>query len=194
YVHALVRDERGQKMSKTRGNVIDPLELIDTYGADATRFTMAAMAAQGRDIRLAVSRVEGYRNFVTKLWNAARFLEMNECARVEGYDPKANKLALNRWIVSATARAVVDVTRGIEEYKFNEAANAAYDFVWGTFCDWYLELAKPVLTGEDEGQKAETRATAAFVLDRILEVLHPFMPFVTEELWAETGKAGPKRE
>ena len=194
YVHALVRDERGQKMSKTRGNVIDPLELIDTYGADATRFTMAAMAAQGRDIRLAVSRVEGYRNFVTKLWNAARFLEMNECARVEGYTPKDNKLALNRWIVSATARALADVTRGIEEYKFNEAANAAYDFVWGTFCDWYLELAKPVLTGEDEGQKAETRATAAFVLDRILEVLHPFMPFVTEELWAETGKVGPKRE
>jgi valyl-tRNA synthetase len=193
YMHALVRDERGQKMSKTRGNVIDPLELVDTYGADATRFTMAAMAAQGRDMRLAVSRVEGYRNFVTKLWNAARFLELNECRRVEGYDPKTNALALNRWIVSATARAVGNVTRSIEEFKFNEAANAAYDFVWGTFCDWYVELAKPVLSGEDEAQQAETRATAAFCLDHILALLHPFMPFVTEELWSETGKQGPAR-
>src|SRR5690606_11794044 len=118
YMHALVRDERGQKMSKTRGNVIDPLELIDTYGADATRFTMAAMAAQGRDMRLAVSRVEGYRNFVTKLWNAARFLEMNECARVAGYDPRRNELALNRWIVSATAAAVANVSGSLDEYKF----------------------------------------------------------------------------
>ena len=193
-MHALVRDERGQKMSKTRGNVIDPLQLIDTYGADATRFTMAAMAAQGRDMRLAISRVEGYRNFVTKLWNAARFLEMNECRRVAGYDVRANKLALNRWIVGACARAAAAVTRGIEEYKFNEAANAAYDFVWGTFCDWYVELAKPILTGEDEEAKAETQATAAFALDQILKILHPFMPFVTEELWAETGKVGPRRE
>src|SRR5690606_37592339 len=194
YVHALVRDERGQKMSKTKGNVIDPLELVDTYGADATRFTMAAMAAQGRDMRLAIARVEGYRNFVTKLWNAARFLELNECARVAGYDPRANALTLNCWIVSATARAAAEVTRGLEEFKFNEAASSAYDFVWGTVCDWYVELAKPVLTGEDEAQKAETRATAAFALDQILAMLHPFMPFVTEELWAETGKAGPRRE
>ena len=194
YMHALVRDEKGQKMSKTRGNVIDPLELIDTYGADATRFTMAAMAAQGRDMRLAVSRVEGYRNFVTKLWNAARFLELNECRRVEGYDPKKNELALNRWIVSATAKAVAAVTGSIEEYKFNEAANAAYDFVWGTFCDWYVELAKPLLSGEDADQKAETQATAAFCLDQILALLHPFMPFVTEELWAETAGTGPARE
>ena len=194
YMHALVRDEKGQKMSKTRGNVIDPLELIDTYGADATRFTMAAMAAQGRDMRLAVSRVEGYRNFVTKLWNAARFLELNECRRVEGYDPKKNELALNRWIVSATAKAVAAVTGSIEEYKFNEAANAAYDFVWGTFCDWYVELAKPLLSGEDADQKSETQATAAFCLDQILALLHPFMPFVTEELWAETAETGPARE
>ncbi len=194
YMHALVRDERGQKMSKTRGNVIDPLQLIDTYGADATRFTMAAMAAQGRDMRLAVSRVEGYRNFVTKLWNAARFLEMNGCDRAAGFRPKDNTLAVNRWIVGATARAAAAVTHGIEEYKFNEAANAAYDFVWGTFCDWYLELAKPILAGEDEAAKRETQATAAFVLDQILKLLHPFMPFVTEELWAETGKTGPKRE
>jgi valyl-tRNA synthetase len=194
YMHALVRDEKGQKMSKTKGNVIDPLALIDQYGADATRFTLAAMAAQGRDLKLSMSRVEGYRNFVTKLWNAARFLEMNECRRVAGYDPNANTLSLNRWIVGATARAAAAVTQGITDYKFNEAANAAYDFVWGTFCDWYVEFAKPVFMGTDEAAKAETRATAAWALDQILLVLHPFMPFVTEELWAETGKFGPSRE
>lgn len=194
YMHALVRDEKGQKMSKTKGNVIDPLQLIDQYGADATRFTLAAMAAQGRDLKLSIQRVEGYRNFVTKLWNAARFLEMNECRRVEGYDPKANKLPLNRWIVGATARGAAAVTQGILDYKFNEAANAAYDFTWGTFCDWYVEFAKPVLMGEDEAAKAETRATAAWALDQILAILHPFMPFVTEELWAETGKFGAPRQ
>ena len=194
YMHALVRDERGQKMSKTKGNVIDPLELIDRYGADATRFTLAAMAAQGRDIRLAVSRVEGYRNFVTKLWNAARFLEMNECRGVAGFDPRQNRLAVNRWIGGATARAVAAVTAAITDYKFNEAANAAYDFVWGTFCDWYVELAKPILTGDDAEAQAETRAMAAWALDQILKMLHPFMPFVTEELWAETGKNGPGRD
>ncbi|SMQ63693.1 valyl-tRNA synthetase [Devosia lucknowensis] len=194
YMHALVRDEKGQKMSKTKGNVIDPLKLVDEYGADATRFTLTAMAAQGRDLKLAISRVEGYRNFVTKLWNAARFLEMNECRRVEGYDPKANTLPLNRWIVGATARAVSSVRAGIEDYKFNEAANAAYDFVWGTFCDWYVEFAKPVFNGSDEAAKVETRATAAWALDQILVMLHPMMPFVTEELWAETGKFGPARE
>lgn len=194
YMHALVRDEKGQKMSKTKGNVIDPLELIDQYGADATRFTLAAMAAQGRDIKLSMSRVEGYRNFVTKIWNAARFLEMNECRRVEGYDPKANTLPLNRWIVGATARGGAAVTQGILDYKFNEAANSAYDFVWGTFCDWYVEFAKPVFMGEDEAAKAETRATAAWALDQILTILHPFMPFVTEELWAETGKFGSPRQ
>ncbi|MHA6692871.1 valine--tRNA ligase [Devosia sp. A449] len=194
YMHALVRDEKGQKMSKTKGNVIDPLELIGQYGADATRFTLAAMAAQGRDLKLSLQRVEGYRNFVTKIWNAARFLEMNECRRVDGYDPKANTLPLNRWIVGATARAAAAVTQGIVDYKFNEASNAAYDFVWGTFCDWYVEFAKPVFMGENEAAKAETRATAAWALDQILAILHPFMPFVTEELWAETGKFGPARE
>jgi valyl-tRNA synthetase len=194
YMHALVRDEHGQKMSKTRGNVIDPLKLIDQYGADATRFTMAAMAAQGRDMRLAMSRVEGYRNFVTKIWNAARFLEMNGCIRRADYNPARITMPLNRWVVGATARAVTEVQTKIEEYKFNEAANAAYDFVWGTYCDWYLELAKPVLTGELAAEKQETQATAAFVLDQILKLLHPFMPFVTEELWGETGKAGPARE
>ncbi|MDB5613953.1 MAG: valine--tRNA ligase [Devosia sp.] len=193
YMHALVRDEKGQKMSKTKGNVIDPLALIDEYGADATRFTLAAMAAQGRDLKLSLQRVEGYRNFVTKIWNAARFLEMNECRRVEGYDPRDSKLPLNRWIVGATARGAAAVTQGIVDYKFNEAANSAYDFVWGTFCDWYVEFAKPVFMGADEAAKAETRATAAWALDQILTILHPFMPFVTEELWAETGKFGTPR-
>ena len=194
YVHALVRDEKGQKMSKSKGNVVDPLNLVDTYGADATRFTLAAMAAQGRDIKLAMGRVEGYRNFVTKIWNAARFLEMNECFRAEGFDPKTVGQPVNQWIIGATARAVAQTTQAIEDMKFNEAANAAYDFVWGTFCDWYLELAKPVMTGQDAVLKAETQATAAFILDEILKLLHPFMPFVTEELWAETGKTGPARE
>jgi len=194
YMHALVRDEKGQKMSKTKGNVIDPLKLVDEYGADATRFTLAAMAAQGRDLKLAIGRVEGYRNFVTKLWNAARFLEMNEARRVDGFDPHTNRLPLNRWIVGATARALAAVRTGIEDYKFNEAANAAYDFVWGTFCDWFVEFAKPVFSGSDEAAKAETRATAAWALDQILIMLHPMMPFVTEELWAETGKFGPQRQ
>ncbi|SFV32155.1 valyl-tRNA synthetase [Devosia crocina] len=194
YMHALVRDEKGQKMSKTKGNVIDPLKLVDQYGADATRFTLAAMAAQGRDLKLAIARVEGYRNFVTKLWNAARFLEMNECRRIAGYEPSANTLPLNRWIVGSTVRALASVRQGIEDYKFNEAANSAYDFVWGTFCDWYVEFAKPVFNGEDEAAKSETRATAAWALDQILIMLHPMMPFVTEELWAETGKFGPQRQ
>jgi valyl-tRNA synthetase len=194
YVHALVRDEHGQKMSKTKGNVIDPLVLIDEYGADATRFTLAAMAAQGRDLRLSLSRVEGYRNFVTKIWNATRFLEMNECVRTEDFDPSAVQSTLNKWILSKTARAVAEVEKSIETYRFNEAANAAYDFVWGTFCDWFVELAKPVFNGEDEALKAETRATAAYALDQILALLHPFMPFVTEELWAQTAQKGPKRE
>ncbi|MBN9304143.1 MAG: valine--tRNA ligase [Devosia sp. 67-54] len=194
YVHALVRDEHGLKMSKTKGNVIDPLNLVDEYGADATRFTLAAMAAQGRDMRLALSRVEGYRNFVTKLWNAARFLEMNGCVRKATFAPNKVNLPLNRWIVGATARAVAAVQGAIGDYKFNEAANAAYDFVWGTYCDWYVELAKPVLTGESEAEKQETQATAAYILDQILKLLHPFMPFVTEELWGETGKSGPPRD
>ncbi len=194
YVHALVRDEQGLKMSKTKGNVIDPLNLVDEYGADATRFTLAAMAAQGRDMRLALSRVEGYRNFVTKLWNAARFLEINGCVRQADFAPAEVTLPVNRWIVGATARAVASVQKSIEDYRFNEAANAAYDFVWGTYCDWYVELAKPILTGEIEADKTETQATAAYILDQILKLLHPFMPFVTEELWGETGKAGPARD
>jgi len=193
YIHALVRDEKGAKMSKSKGNVIDPLDLIDTYGADALRFTLTAMAAQGRDIKLAVSRVEGYRNFSTKIWNAARFAEMNGCVRTEGYDPKAARETLNRWALSECARAFAEVTAAIEAYKFNEAAGAAYRFTWNVFCDWYLELAKPVLQGEDGPAKDETRATAAFLIDQVCLLLHPIMPFITEELWAEKGAQGPAR-
>ncbi|MGD9784514.1 MAG: valine--tRNA ligase [Hyphomicrobiaceae bacterium] len=193
YIHALVRDEKGQKMSKSKGNVIDPLNLIDQYGADALRFTLAAMAAQGRDIKLATSRVEGYRNFATKLWNAARFAEMNECVRQRDFDPKGVRETVNRWIAGETQRAATAVTAAIKAYRFNEAAGAAYEFVWGIFCDWYLELIKPILNGDDERAIAETRATTAWVLDQILKLLHPFMPFITEELWAHMVEHGEKR-
>jgi valyl-tRNA synthetase len=192
YIHALVRDERGAKMSKSKGNVIDPLALIDDYGADALRFTLAAMAAQGRDIKLATSRVEGYRNFATKLWNACRFAEMNACAGVAGFDPKSAKETLNRWIAHETAKAAREVTAAIEAYKFNEAAGAAYRFVWNIYCDWYLELVKPVLTGPDGAAKDETRAMVAWARDEILKLLHPFMPFITEELWAVTAEGHPR--
>ena len=194
YIHALVRDEKGAKMSKSKGNVIDPLNLIDQFGADALRFTLAAMAAQGRDIKLSTQRVEGYRNFATKLWNASRFAEMNACVRVEGFDPKIVRAPINRWIVGEAAAAVTETTAAIEAYRFNDAAGAVYRFVWNVFCDWYLELAKPLLTGEDEAIKTETRATAAWTLDVIFKLLHPFMPFLTEELWAIKGAEGPRRE
>ncbi|TWA67930.1 valyl-tRNA synthetase [Azospirillum brasilense] len=185
YIHALVRDEKGQKMSKSKGNVIDPLELIDQYGTDALRFTLTAMAAQGRDIKLAVSRVEGYRNFATKLWNAARYTQMNGVAPVPGFKPVGLSQTVNRWIVGALAEAAKKVGDSIEAYKFNEAANTAYAFTWGTFCDWYLEFTKPILNGSDEAAIAETRATTAWVLDEILHMLHPLMPFITEELWEQ---------
>ena len=190
YIHALVRDEKGQKMSKTKGNVMDPLDLIDKYGADALRFTLAAMAAQGRDIKLSTNRVEGYRNFATKLWNAARFAEMNACVHRSDFDPRAVREIVNRWIAGEVERTAKAVTSAVEEYKFNEAAGAIYDFTWGTFCDWYLELIKPVLEGSDEWAKAETRATAAWALEQILKLLHPFMPFLTEELWQRRAAAG----
>jgi len=195
YIHALVRDEKGAKMSKSKGNVIDPLHLIDRYGADALRFTLSAMAAQGRDIKLSESRVEGYRNFATKLWNASRFAEINGCARVAGYDPMAAREPLNRWILGEAARAVAETSAAIESYRFNDAANAAYRFVWSVFCDWCLELAKPVLqNAEASPAKAETQATIAHVLDTVFALLHPFMPFVTEELWAIKGEVGPARD
>ncbi|MBO6728665.1 MAG: valine--tRNA ligase [Maricaulis sp.] len=188
YIHALVRDEKGQKMSKSKGNVIDPLELVDEYGADAVRFTLAAQAGQGRDIRMSTQRVEGYRNFGTKLWNAARFCEMNECAVPTGFEPSSVTQTVNKWILAEAQSTVAAVNKGLDEYRFNEAAAAAYRFVWNIFCDWHLEFAKPLFGGEDAAAKAETQATTAYVLDVALKILHPFMPFVTEALWAETAK------
>ena len=193
YVHALVRDKNGQKMSKSKGNVIDPLELIDEYGADALRFTLAVMAAQGRDVKLDPARIAGYRNFGTKLWNATRFAEMNGVARDDTFWLNDAKLAVNRWILTELTRAAREITDAITSYRFNEAAGAAYRFVWNQFCDWYLELLKPVFMGEDEAAKAESRACVAFVLDEIYKLLHPMMPFMTEELWAETAGEGKER-
>ena len=229
YIHGLVRDGKGAKMSKSKGNVMDPLDLIDgigldeliqkrigglkpgeakqitqetrrdypegiaAYGADALRFSLAAMAAQGADVKFSVQRIEGYRNFATKLWNAVRFAEVNGCQRVAGYDPGAVKETLNKWIVGETARAARAVSGGIEEMRFNEASAAIYAFVWDVYCDWFLELAKPIFASGSPAAQAETRATAAFVLDQILALLHPFMPFITEELWAKTGETGPRR-
>ena len=148
-------------MSKSKGNVIDPLELIDAYGADALRFTLAAMAAQGRDIKLSGARVEGYRNFATKLWNASRFAMMNDCIPVADFDPKSAQTTQNRWIAGELERSVSAVTEALEGFRFNDAAGAIYHFIWHIYCDWYLELSKPVFAGEDEAAKAETRAMAA---------------------------------
>ena len=193
YIHRLVRDASGAKMSKSKGNVVDPLGVIDEYGADALRFTLARNVAPGHDIRLGPQDVENNRNFATKLWNAARFVEFNGASRVEGFDPKSAKEALNRWIAHETAKAVAEITAAIADYKFSEAAGAAYRFVWNVYCDWYVELSKPLLTGPDGAAKNETRAMAAWALDEIFKLLHPFMPFITEELWAVTAEQGPKR-
>jgi valyl-tRNA synthetase len=185
YIHALVRDEQGQKMSKSKGNVMDPLELIDEYGADALRFTLTALAAQGRDVKLATGRIEGYRNFVTKLWNAARFTQMNGCSPVTTFNPANCSLTVNRWIVGETAKVSVEIVGAFEGYRFNEAAQAGYRFAWNLFCDWYLEFSKPILQHGDEKAKAEVRATTSWVLDQLLKLLQPIIPFVTEELWRQ---------
>ncbi|MGO4128559.1 valine--tRNA ligase [Inquilinus sp. YAF38] len=189
YFHSLVRDEKGQKMSKSKGNVIDPLELVDRYGADALRMTMVSLAA-GRDIKLGPQQVEGYRNFATKLWNAARFCEMNECRPVPGYDPAANTLTLNRWIVGEVTKTAEKTAAALEGFRFSEAAQVLYQFTWAGFCDWYLEFAKPVFSGTDEAAKAETRATTAWALEQILNLLNPIMPFETEELWRHLADRG----
>jgi valyl-tRNA synthetase len=188
YIHRLVRDEKGAKMSKSKGNVIDPLGVIDDYGADALRFALARGAAQGHDIKLSPQLVETNRNFATKLWNACRFAEMNGCVQQDGFDPTTAKDTLNRWIAHETVRATREVTEAIEAYRFNDASNAIYRFVWNVYCDWYLELAKPGLTGAEGAAKTETRAMVAWARDEILKLLHPFMPFITEELWEVTGK------
>ena len=187
YIHALVRDKNGQKMSKSKGNVIDPLSLIDEYGADALRFTLAIMAAQGRDVKLDPARIAGYRNFGTKLWNATRFAEMNGMKRDPAFRPEAVTQTINRWILTELSNAVREVTDSVEALRFNDAAGSLYRFVWNQVCDWYLELLKPVFAGEDEAAKAEAQACVAYVLEETYKLLHPFMPFMTEELWAHTA-------
>ena len=192
-INALIRDEHGQKMSKTKGNVVDPLELIDEYGADALRFTVIALSGQVRDIRLSRQRIEGYRNFGTKLWNAARFCQINGCERVEGFDPAAVRHVQNRWIRGEALKTARAVTAALEAAQMEEAASQLYRFIWNVFCDWHLELAKPLLAAGGEAA-VETRAMTAWTLDVILKLLHPIMPFMTEELWEKTAEAGPPRE
>ena len=189
YIHALVRDEKGAKMSKSKGNVIDPLELADKYSADALRFTLSAMAAMGRDIKLSESRVEGYRNFATKLRNATRFCEINECFTAGAFNPADATLPLTQWLVGETYRATEAISASLEAYRFNDASTSVYQFIWDGFCDWFIELAKPILQGNDEAVKIETQAAAQWGLQNALKLLHPFMPYVTEELWQEIKPA-----
>jgi valyl-tRNA synthetase len=193
FINALIRDAEGAKMSKSKGNVMDPLELVDAYGADALRFTLTAMSGQARDIRLSKPRIEGYRNFGTKLWNAARFCQMNGCVAVPGFDPASARLTVNRWVRGETLKAVRQTTAALEACAFDDAAATLYRFIWNLFCDWFVEFAKPVLAGEDEAAKAETRAMAAWVLETILRLLHPVAPYITEALWAQTApEAAPR--
>ena len=231
YIHALVLDENGKKMSKSVGNTIDPLDLIqgvsvdelvdkrvrglkdpekapqiakdtkkaypdgfDAFGADALRFTLGRLAGQGRNIRLSVQAVEGNRNFGTKLWNAARFAEMNACKTPDGFDPSAVTQPINKWIIGELACCAADVTTSIEEYRFNDAAGALYKFIWNQLCDWYLELVKPLFSGADEAAATEARATLSWVLDETLKLLHPFTPFITEELWEKRAPGRAKAE
>jgi len=192
YLHGLITDERGQKMSKSKGNAMDPLELIDKYGADALRFTMASIATnQASRLRLSPARVEGSRNFATKLWNATRFAEMNGANMPKGFDPASVKLAVNKWILGELGRTNAAIDRALEEYRLNDAAMTLYGFIWGTLCDWYVELTKPTLQAADGPNKTETRAVTAYVLRETIKLLHPVMPFITEELW---DKLGHRRE
>ncbi|MEL7216577.1 MAG: class I tRNA ligase family protein, partial [Pseudomonadota bacterium] len=186
YVHALVRDEKGRKMSKSIGNVIDPLDLIEKYGADAVRFTLTSMAAMGRDLKLSEKRVEGYRNFGTKLWNAARFAEMNGAIGGQADVPQATA-TVNKWIIGETARLREKVDAALEQYRFNDAAGALYAHIWGVFCDWYLEFSKPLLA-EGAPEREETQAVMAWALDQCLVMAHPVMPFITEQLWGDLGE------
>ena len=193
-INALVRDASGAKMSKSKGNVMDPLELIDQYGCDAVRFTLTAMSGQARDIKLSTQRIEGYRNFGTKLWNATRFTQMNGCVRVEGFDPASVNQTINKWIRGEAVKTAAQVTQALEACAFDDATSALYRFIWNVFCDWYVELAKPILNGSDEAARAETQAMTAWVLDQCLLLLHPVMPFLTEELWDKTAEEGPARD
>ncbi|WP_422023543.1 valine--tRNA ligase [Roseibium sp.] len=195
YINSIVVDKNGKKMSKSLGNVLDPLDLIASYGADATRYALASQEVQGRrTLRMSDQAAEGGQRFATKLWNAARFAEMNGCGRVDGFDPSTASHTLNRWIATEMGKCIAEVTNALEDYRFNDASGGIYRFTWNTFCDWYLELAKPIFNGDDEAAKAETRATAAWAIDEILKVLHPFMPFLTEELWERLGDEGQKAD
>ena len=187
YLHGLVRDAKGKKMSKSTGNVIDPLDIIDEYGADALRFTNAAMASIGGVLKLDMQRIQGYRNFGTKLWNAARFAEMNEAVPSDGTIPMADQ-AVNKWIIGETAKVREVVDAAFDTYRFNDAAQALYAYVWGKVCDWYVELSKPLLNGDDQAAKEETRRVMGWVIDQCLVLLHPIMPFITEELWGALGE------
>ena len=182
-----MRDENGQKMSKSKGNVVDPLDLIDNFGADSLRFTLASMASQGRDIKLSQSRVEGYRNFGTKLWNASRFCELNDCSSSQNINLENLESSLTNWILGEIIKTDKKINLCLEEYRFNEAANEIYHFVWHIFCDWYLELIKPYFEVSDIEHTDEIKAMTAFALKFILTKLHPFMPFITEELWNNIG-------
>ena len=188
YIHGLVRDEKGQKMSKSKGNVMDPLELIDAYGADALRFTICALTGPGRDVKLGRKRVEDHRSFITKIWNASRFLEMNGVApRCRPGTRPRRQTPLARWILDAANRAVAEATAALEAYRFDDYAGACYRFVWNSYCDWFIEFAKPVLNGPDGAEKDEVKGAAQHVLGTILRLLHPAIPFVTEELWDHFG-------
>ncbi len=192
YIHGLVRDEKNQKMSKSRGNVIDPLELIDNYGADALRFTICALTGPGRDVKLSANRVQDYRGFITKLWNAARFCEMNGMRPDPAFDPAKASLPLSRWILDTANTAVQEATSALEAYRFDEYASVCYRFVWNNFCDWFLEFAKPLLAdGADPTHAVEIKSVGAHVLGVILRLLHPAVPYVTEELWDRFGYGEP---
>ena len=183
YVHALVRDEKGQKMSKSKGNVIDPLDLIEKYSADALRFTLLSMASPGTDVKLSEDRVKGYRNFLNKLWNANNFLITNECDFSDIDETPDLSVNINKWIYAELIEAKSKIEKNLEDYRFDEAAKNAYQFAWHSYCDWYLELSKTILFSDNEEAKSEVRKVSSYIFKQILILLHPFIPFVTEEIW-----------
>ena len=187
YVHALVRDEKGQKMSKSKGNVIDPLELIEEYGADSLRFTLISMASPGRDVKLSKDRVTGNRNFITKIWSANSFLKLNNCKLEKNINPKSIKLPINQWLYNEYIKTQNSVSKNLEIFRFDEAAKHVYQFVWHSYCDWYLEFLKPIFSSKKRSELKESRLFASFMMANILKMLHPFIPFFTESVWAKNG-------
>jgi valyl-tRNA synthetase len=185
YVHALVRDEKGQKMSKSKGNVIDPLELINEYGADPLRFTLISMASPGRDVKLSKDRVTGYRNFITKIWSANNFLKLNDCKYKKKTNVKKIKLKINQWIYFELCKTNELINKHIEEFRFDEASKVLYNFVWHSYCDWYLEFLKPIFNSKNKTSILEAKQFSSYILLNILKLLHPFIPFFTEHVWRE---------